>query len=280
MFPPLPATGLAPPSTTTAPPPHPLALGQLLVPDRKLAADPTWTTSLRNTFTSSWFVWLLPFIPICWTLHFTHQSDIIVSIFSFIAVLPLASLLCFATEQLSLRVGNALGGLLNATFGNAVELLISILALTKGRIGLVQAAMVGSILSNTLLVLGMCYFAGGLRFHEQMYTIASSQVQISLLGLSIAAIVLPAGYHLAVEALGTRGTAEASHILAISRGLSFMLLSVYVMYLVFILYSEWERFFCGEELCVADWVVWVPDAFDQLMRSECRTPAWPANAGI
>jgi Ca2+:H+ antiporter len=189
-------------------------------------------------------------------------------------------LLCFATEQLSLRVGNALGGLLNATFGNAVELLISILALTKGRIGLVQAAMVGSILSNTLLVLGMCYFAGGLRFHEQMYTVASSQVQISLLGLSIAAIVLPAGYHLAVEALGTRGTAEASHILAISRGLSFMLLSVYVMYLVFILYSEWERFFCGEELCVADWVVWVPDAFDQLMRSECRTPAWPANAGI
>jgi Ca2+:H+ antiporter len=94
-----------------------------------------------------------------------------------------------------------------------------------------------------------------------MYTVASSQVQISLLGLSIAAIVLPAGYHLAVEALGTRGTAEASHILAISRGLSFMLLSVYVMYLVFILYSEWERLRGGsksERGVVADRVVWVP----------------------
>jgi Ca2+:H+ antiporter len=73
------------------------------------------------------------------------------------------------------------------------QLLISILALVKGDIPLVQASMIGSILSNTLLVLGMCYFAGGLRFHEQLYQVAASQLQISLLGISIAAIILPAG---------------------------------------------------------------------------------------
>ncbi len=228
------------PPTRFSPPPPPQSIGAaLLTPERKLAPDPTWTTSFRNSVKSSFFVWLLPFVPVCWALHHTHQSEVVVCVLSFVAILPLASLLSFATEQLALRVGDALGGLLNATFGNAVELLISVLALVKGQVGLVQASMVGSILSNTLLVLGMCYFAGGLRFHEQMYTVSSSQVQISLLGLSISAIVLPAGYHFASSSLKMGGTAmEEKHILAISRGLSFMLLSVYVMYLVFILYSE------------------------------------------
>ena len=130
-------------------------------------------------------VYLLPIVPVAWALHFSGQSDVIVFVFSFLAVIPLASLLSFATEQLALRMGDALGGLLNATFGNAVELLISILALVKGEIGLVQASMIGSILSNTLLVLGCCFFAGGLRFHEQIYSTSASQLQISLLGIAV-----------------------------------------------------------------------------------------------
>ena len=134
---------------------------------------------------ASFMVYLLPIVPVAWALHFSGQSDVIVFVFSFLAVIPLASLLSFATEQLALRMGDALGGLLNATFGNAVELLISILALVKGEIGLVQASMIGSILSNTLLVLGCCFFAGGLRFHEQIYSTSASQLQISLLGIAV-----------------------------------------------------------------------------------------------
>lgn len=76
-------------------------------------------------------------------------------------------------------MGDAFGGLLNATFGNAVELIISILALVKGELRIVQSSMLGSILSNCLLVLGMCYFAGGLRFHEQGYGIRAAQVNVS-----------------------------------------------------------------------------------------------------
>lgn len=175
----------------------------------------------------SYFNLMIFLVPVAWALHLTHQNDVVVFVFCFLSVIPLANLLSFATEQLALRVGEAVGGLLNASFGNAVEvcralrfrcisianlvcvlrfaftppqLLISILALVKGDIALVQASMIGSILSNTLLVLGMCYFAGGLRFHEQLYQVAASQLQISLLGISIAAIILPAGESFAFAA--------------------------------------------------------------------------------
>lgn len=123
----------------------------------------------------------------------------VVFIACLLSVLPLAGGLAFATEEVALRLGEAWGGLLNATFGyvpslhselsltlsNVIELLIAILALVKGDIDIVQASMIGSILSNILLVLGMSYFAGGLRFHEQLYALAGAQMHISLLGLSV-----------------------------------------------------------------------------------------------
>jgi Ca2+:H+ antiporter len=75
--------------------------------------------------------------------------------------------------------------MLSLTVSNVIELLIAIIALVKGDIDIVQASMIGSILSNILLVLGMSYFAGGLRFHEQLYALAGAQMHISLLGLSV-----------------------------------------------------------------------------------------------
>lgn len=67
-------------------------------------------------------------VPVAWALHLTHQNDVIVFVFTFLSVIPLANLLSFATEQLALRVGEAIGGLLNASFGNAVEVCSSPLA--------------------------------------------------------------------------------------------------------------------------------------------------------
>ncbi|KAJ9096619.1 hypothetical protein QFC20_006381 [Naganishia adeliensis] len=240
---PLPPTRL----NDVGPPRPPKNIAELFAPDRKLARDPGWTQSFVNTVKCSYFNLMIFLVPVAWALHLTHQNDVIVFVFTFLSVIPLANLLSFATEQLALRVGEAIGGLLNASFGNAVELLISILALVKGDIPLVQASMIGSILSNTLLVLGMCYFAGGLRFHEQLYQVAASQLQISLLGISIAAIILPAAYHFATSpnAAGVNAAditdlanGEERHLLSISRGLAFLLLSVYAMYLVFILYTH------------------------------------------
>jgi Ca2+:H+ antiporter len=122
--------------------------------------------------------------------------------------------------------------------------------LIKGDIDIVQASMVGSILSNVLLVLGMSYFAGGLRFHEQLYGIVGAQMHISLLGITLTAIVLPAAYHYAFP--GTQAIVDQTRnpyidvpsgeeldaLLKMSRGLSFILLAVYGMFLTFQLYTH------------------------------------------
>jgi len=80
-------------------------------------------------------------------------------------------LLSFATEEVAIKVGETLGGLMNATFGNAVELIVSIIALVQGKVAIVQASLLGSMLSNLLLVLGMCFFFGGLNHKEQDFNI-------------------------------------------------------------------------------------------------------------
>ncbi|KAG8929488.1 hypothetical protein FRC01_004261, partial [Tulasnella sp. 417] len=185
-----------PPNSAGAPV-HP-TIGQtfnkLLEPERKLAPPPTLRVSLYNIATYSWLNLMLLFVPVSWAMHFSHQTDTVIFVFSFLAIVPLAALLGFATEELALRVGQTLGGLLNATFGNAVELIIAILALTKGELRIVQASMLGSILSNCLLILGMCFFAGGFRFHEQGYGIRAAQLNISLLSISVFSIVIPAAF--------------------------------------------------------------------------------------
>ncbi|KAG8744213.1 hypothetical protein FRC10_010575 [Ceratobasidium sp. 414] len=225
-------------------------LGKLLEPEKKLAPPPTWTTSATNIFRYSYLNVLLIFVPVSWACHFTHQDPTIIFVFSFIAIIPLAALLGFATEELALRVGQTLGGLLNATFGNAVELIIAILALVKGELRVVQASMLGSILSNCLLVLGMCFFAGGLRFHEQGYGIRAAQLNISLLCISVFSIVIPAAFHASLnsattsngqtpgEAAGQTPAIEQAHVLAISRGTSIILLIVYAAYLFFQLWTH------------------------------------------
>ncbi|KAG8712400.1 hypothetical protein FRC08_014648 [Ceratobasidium sp. 394] len=245
----------AAPMMTAAPSPGKLnlnlaTLGKLLEPEQKLAPAPTWTTSATNIFRYSYLNVLLIFVPVSWACHFTHQEPTIVFVFSFIAIIPLAALLGFATEELALRVGQTLGGLLNATFGNAVELIIAILALVKGELRVVQASMLGSILSNCLLVLGMCFFAGGLRFHEQGYGIRAAQLNISLLCISVFSIVIPAAFHASLnsaltsggqttgEAAGQTPAIEQAHVLAISRGTSIILLVVYAAYLFFQLWTH------------------------------------------
>jgi len=209
----------------------------------------SWKQSAINTVKGCPIICAAPILlPIAWALANTGQSDVVVFVACLLSVLPLAGGLAFATEEVALRLGEAWGGLLNATFGNVIELLIAIIALVKGDIDIVQASMIGSILSNILLVLGMSYFAGGLRFHEQLYALAGAQMHISLLGLSIAAIVLPAAFHYAYPMTTTvvnnarrqgvpTGT-ELDDLLAMSRGLSFILLAAYGMFLTFQLWTH------------------------------------------
>ncbi|KAK1777956.1 Sodium/calcium exchanger protein-domain-containing protein [Copromyces sp. CBS 386.78] len=155
-----------------------------------------------------------------------------------LAIVPLAGLLSYATESVARKLGDSLGALLNVTFGNAVELIIFI-ALVKGEINIVQASLLGSILANLLLILGMAFLLGGLRFREQIYNSTVTQMSACLLSLSVISLVLPTAFHYSfMEAPDTEKKDVDKKTLKISRGTSVILLIVYVIYLLFQLLSH------------------------------------------
>lgn len=156
----------------------------------------TFVEEFRRTFwlvlTHSWFNVLLVFVPLGIILaNINGVNSGVVFAMNCIAVIPLAGLLSFATESVARKMGDALGALLNVTFGNAVELIIFIIALVKDEIRIVQASLLGSILANLLLILGMGFFLGGLRFREQVYNSTVTQMSACLLSLSVISLVLP-----------------------------------------------------------------------------------------
>ncbi|KAH9031806.1 hypothetical protein EDB85DRAFT_1313648 [Lactarius pseudohatsudake] len=161
---------------------------------KQLRGVPEVRKSILAILKTSWLNVLLVFIPLSWFCHFLGINNTLVFIFSSLAFLPLAKLLDFATEELSLRLGQTLAGLLNATLGNAVELTVAIIALVKCELVIIQTSLIGSILSNLLLVLGMCFFAGGTRSPEQGFGKRSTQLNSFLLTLSAITVLLPAAF--------------------------------------------------------------------------------------
>ncbi|KAK4100743.1 calcium/proton exchanger [Parathielavia hyrcaniae] len=178
---------------------------------------------------------LLVFVPVGIVVaELENVSPAVIFAMNAVAIVPLAGLLSFATESVAHRLGDSLGALLNVTFGNAVELIIFILALVKNEIRIVQASMLGSILSNLLLILGMSFFLGGLRFREQIYNSTVTQMSACLLSLSVISLVLPTAFH---ASFSDNALADAQS-LKISRGTSVILLLVYIVYLLFQLISH------------------------------------------
>ncbi|KAI8340839.1 calcium/proton exchanger [Chlamydoabsidia padenii] len=193
--------------------------------------EPTIKEGLLAIVKSSWINPLVVFIPFGIASHFVW-SPTVTFILNFIAIVPLAKLLGYATEDISLRIGEVLGGLLNASFGNAVELIVSIIALSKNLVIVVQASMLGSILSNLLLVLGMCFWFGGYRYKEQTFNVTAAQTSASLLFIATASLLLPAAFY--GSTFGSENiTTVNSDILIISRATSIILLVVYFAYLFF-----------------------------------------------
>src|SRR5437016_12510989 len=114
--------------------------------------------------------WLLIFVPVAIALEFAApESHTLIFVAACLGIVPLAGWLGRATEQLAHHTGEGIGGLLNATFGNAAELIIAIMALHKGLYPVVKASLTGSIIGNVLLVLGASVFAGGIKFKEQFF---------------------------------------------------------------------------------------------------------------
>jgi len=135
---------------------------------------------------------LLIFIPISIAAEQLHWGALTVFITSAIAIVPLAIWLSTATEEVALVTGPSIGGLLNAVFGNATELIIALTALQAGLIDIVKASISGTIISNLLLVMGLSMFLGGLRYKEQEFQPVVARVNGSTMSLAVAAVVLPA----------------------------------------------------------------------------------------
>jgi len=173
---------------------------------------------------------LLVFVPLGIIAGAMKWNATAVFILNFLAIIPLASLLAFVIEELALPLGQTIGGLLNATFGNAVELIVSIVALRNNEIRIVQASMLGSILSNILLVLGCCFIAGGIRYKEQSFNTTVASTMSSLMAVASASLIIPATLY---AAMSSSKSDTQDNILILSHGTAIILLIVYVVYLVF-----------------------------------------------
>jgi len=173
--------------------------------------------------------WLLLFLPVAvWTEHAQPDSHRLIFVSACLAIVPLAGMLGIATEHLAARAGEGLGGFLNATFGNAAELIIAIVALRSGQLDVVKASLTGSIIGNVLLVLGASFLAGGLRHAVQEYNTLAAQTQTATLSIAAIALIIPAAFHNLGEGVVTP---EIERRLSLT--IALMLLAVYSLMLVF-----------------------------------------------
>jgi Ca2+:H+ antiporter len=189
---------------------------------------------------------LVPFIPIAIVLDAASASAVLTFFASALGVIPTAALMGKATEELAVRSGPGIGGLLNVTFGNAPELIIALFALGAGLHEVVKASIIGSIMGNSLLVLGAAMFVGGLGRDRQRFDRTAASAQSSMLLLAAAAMVMPAVYELVdgrglpmpgAERVHYDGTAEA-----LSAVVACVLIGSYVAGLWFSLRTHRELF--------------------------------------
>ncbi|KAE8389652.1 Sodium/calcium exchanger protein-domain-containing protein [Aspergillus alliaceus] len=188
----------------------------------------------KNALCHSWVNVLLVFVPVGITVQAVGLSPAVIFAMNAIAIIPLAGILSHATECVASRLGDTVGALINVTFGNAVELIIFIIALVKNEIRVVQASLLGSILANLLLIMGMAFLLGGLRFQEQIYNSTVTQMSACLLSLSVMSLLLPTAFH---ASWSDKAVADR-YTLKVSRGTSVVLLLVYVLYIIFQLKSH------------------------------------------
>jgi Ca2+:H+ antiporter len=176
---------------------------------------------------------LLAFIPLAALAAALHWGGTAVFAFSALAIVPLAGLMGEATERLALRLGAGVGGLLNATFGNAAEMIIALAAMQHGFYDVVKASLTGSIIGNVLLVLGVSILAGGARREHQKFDRSAAAVGSTLLALAAIGLVVPAMFHLVAGA--PIGTAAAAREQGLSLAIAVVLFASYLLSLFFTL---------------------------------------------
>lgn len=182
---------------------------------------------------------LVVFAPVSWALNAAAPESSWVFLTAAASLVPLAGIIGLGTESLAERSGAALGGFLNATFGNAAELIIAIVALGEGHVELVKASISGSIIGNLLLVLGLSFFVGGLGRTSQKFHRTAATNTSAMLFLAVVALVMPAVFDLALF-----GSLEARPpaIDRLSFGTAVVLMIAYIGSLIYAFKSQRDLF--------------------------------------
>jgi Ca2+:H+ antiporter len=183
---------------------------------------------------------LLVFIPFTIILEFLHPDPLWIFVGSAAAIVPLAKWMGVATEELSLKLGEGWGGFMNATFGNATELIIAIFALQRGLIDVVEASITGSIVSNFLFVLGMSFLLGGWGKEKQTFNSVAAGTNASLLTIAIIGLVLPATFSIISTNSGFIVLEE------VSIGIAILLIISYLLSLVFSMRTHKHLYISGK----------------------------------
>ena len=180
--------------------------------------------------------WLLVFVPLAFLAEWVFHSPGLAFTFSCLGLLPLAGLLGEATEELSHHTGERVGGLLNATLGNAAELIITVVALRAGKVELVKASIIGSILGNLLLILGFSLLVGGLKNGLQKFDSRSAGTASTMMFLSVIGMLIPTFFeivHKIQRGLPILSESPDPLLDRLSLGVAVVLIAVYVLSLVF-----------------------------------------------
>jgi Ca2+:H+ antiporter len=193
---------------------------------------------LLSDFFQSPLDWLILAVPAAFALRFLPgwQNETVLFAISALGIIPLAGWMGRATEALASRAGAGVGGLLNATFGNAAELIIALMALSKGLTGVVKASLTGSIIGNMLLVLGASALAGGIRFSQQRFNKTAARVSSTSLGLASIALIIPTVFHSTAEVRPGGWTPQAEQRLSLA--IAVVLLATYALSLLFSLVTH------------------------------------------
>jgi Ca2+:H+ antiporter len=182
--------------------------------------------------------WFFVFMPVAVALEHVEGTPAPLIFFSAaLAILPIASMIVRATEQIASRVGDTIGGLLNATFGNAPELIITIVALRAGLFEMVRASLAGAILANLLLALGIAFLLGGIRYHEQEYNPVASRTYATMMLIAVISLSIPSGLR---RVLG--GDEPMAYEQSLNFCVALALLLAYLLSLLFMLKTHPDLF--------------------------------------
>ncbi len=201
---------------------------------------------------SSWLKpsldWLLICVPAAIALRFIPSLNNQTALFivSCLAIIPLAGWMGKATEHLAEHLGQGIGGLLNATFGNAAELIIALFALSRGLEGVVKASITGSIIGNMLLVLGVSVIAGGTKLKTQTFDRTAASASATALTLAAIALLIPTVFHQVAAAVPVaQGGWTPGKEQSLSLAIAIVLIVTYALTLYFSLVTH-KEFFVGE----------------------------------